>query len=79
MEKNGIKQNVRSSEHSPAASSERSSLRHLMLGKQARATVGANICPEDKWVDIREELLSRGSIQQFGSSVESHMQSTHTP
>ncbi len=69
MEKNGIKQNA-------SAAVSTLPLQHLvnavlcaiwMLGKTSKSElIGANICPEDKWVDIREELLSQELIQQFG-------------
>tara|TARA_Y100000589_G_scaffold175794_1_gene166833 strand:+ start:5920 stop:6414 length:495 start_codon:yes stop_codon:yes gene_type:complete len=69
MEKNGIKQNV-------SAAVSTLPLQHLvnavlcaiwMLGKTSKSElIGANICPEDRWADIREELLSQNLIQQFG-------------
>jgi hypothetical protein len=38
-----------------------------MLGKTNKVElVGANICPEHKWPEIRDELLSENLVQKFG-------------
>ena len=38
-----------------------------MLGKTNKTElVGANICPEDKWPEIRDELLSQNLIIKYG-------------
>ena len=38
-----------------------------MLGKTNKVElIGANICPEHKWPEIRDELISENLIQKFG-------------
>ena len=38
-----------------------------MLGKTNKVElIGANICPEHKWPEIRDELISENLVQKFG-------------